>query len=120
MAFLICAAGGYSDGDISWPGGQSRGEAVARSKAEIVKCQVKESGVKIRCADIHKLQTERLESLPSEAEGSAHKGPLHNEYDSSDLCDANGNVAQFDMDSPYYSQHGGVGYVWNMAEGLFP
>ena len=50
-------------------------------------------------------------------EGSAHMGTLHNEYDSNDLYDANGNVAKFDMDSPYYSLHGGLGYVWNMAEG---
>ncbi|MDO4840592.1 MAG: autotransporter outer membrane beta-barrel domain-containing protein, partial [Desulfovibrionaceae bacterium] len=50
-------------------------------------------------------------------EGSAHMGTLHNEYDSNDLRDANGNVAKFDMDSPYYSLHGGLGYVWNMAEG---
>ncbi len=50
-------------------------------------------------------------------EGSAHMGTLHNEYDSNDLRDANGNVARFDMDSPYYSLHGGIGYVWNMAEG---
>ncbi len=50
-------------------------------------------------------------------EGSAHMGTLHNEYDSNDLYDRNGNVAKFDMDSPYYSLHGGLGYVWNMAEG---
>ena len=50
-------------------------------------------------------------------EGSAHMGSLHNEYDSNDLTDANGNVAKFDMDSPYYSLHGGLGYVWNFAEG---
>ena len=50
-------------------------------------------------------------------EGSAHMGTLHNEYDSNDLYDFNGNVAKFDMDSPYYSLHGGIGYVWNMAEG---
>ena len=50
-------------------------------------------------------------------EGSAHMGTLHNEYDSNDLTDLNGNVAKFDMDSPYYSLHGGLGYVWNMAEG---
>ena len=50
-------------------------------------------------------------------EGSAHMGTLHNEYDSNDLRDRNGNVAKFDMDSPYYSLHGGIGYVWNMAEG---
>ncbi|MDO4839404.1 MAG: autotransporter outer membrane beta-barrel domain-containing protein, partial [Desulfovibrionaceae bacterium] len=50
-------------------------------------------------------------------EGSAHMGTLHNEYDSNDLYDRNGNVAKFDMDSPYYSLHGGIGYVWNMAEG---
>ncbi len=51
------------------------------------------------------------------AEGSAHMGTLHNEYDSNDLVDSNGNVAKFDMDSPYYSLHGGLGYVWNFAEG---
>ncbi len=51
------------------------------------------------------------------AEGSAHMGTLHNEYDSNDLYDPNGNVAKFDMDSPYYSLHGGLGYVWNFAEG---
>ncbi|MDO4839712.1 MAG: autotransporter domain-containing protein [Desulfovibrionaceae bacterium] len=50
-------------------------------------------------------------------EGSAHMGTVHNEYDSNDLYDTNGNVAKFDMDSPYYSLHGGIGYVWNMAEG---
>ncbi len=50
-------------------------------------------------------------------EGSAHMGSLHNEYDSNDLYDSKGNVAKFDMDSPYYSLHGGLGYVWNMAEG---
>ena len=51
------------------------------------------------------------------AEGTAHMGALHNEYDSNDLADAHGNVARFDMDSPYYSLHAGAGYVWNMAEG---
>lgn len=50
-------------------------------------------------------------------EGSARMETLHNEYDSSDLCDANGNVARFDMDSLYYSLHGRLGFVWNMAEG---
>ncbi len=50
-------------------------------------------------------------------EGAAHMGSVHNEYDSNDLADAYGNVARFDMDSPYYSLHGGLGYVWNMAEG---
>ncbi len=51
------------------------------------------------------------------AEGSAHMGTIHNEFDSNDLRDAAGNVARFDMDSPYYSLHGGLGFVWNMAEG---
>ncbi|MDO4840366.1 MAG: autotransporter outer membrane beta-barrel domain-containing protein, partial [Desulfovibrionaceae bacterium] len=50
-------------------------------------------------------------------EGSAHMGTLHNEYDSSDLSDGYGRAAGFDMDSPYYSLHGGLGYLWNMAEG---
>ena len=51
------------------------------------------------------------------AEGSAHMGTLHNEYYSNDLVnEATGNIARFDMDSPYYSLHGGIGYVWNMAE----
>ncbi len=50
-------------------------------------------------------------------EGSAHMGTVHNEYDSSDLSDGYGRAAGFDMDSPYYSLHGGLGYVWNMAEG---
>ena len=50
-------------------------------------------------------------------EGSAHMGTVHNEYDSNDLRDASGNVAKFDMDSPYYSLHGGAGYVWNMGCG---
>ena len=49
-------------------------------------------------------------------EGSAHMGTLHNEYDSNDLTDVLGNVAKFDMDSPYYSLHGGLGYVWNITE----
>ncbi len=50
-------------------------------------------------------------------EGSAHMGTVHNEYDSSDLSDGYGRAAGFDMDSPYYSLHGGLGYLWNMAEG---
>ena len=50
-------------------------------------------------------------------EGSAHMGTLHNEYDSNDLTDFYGNSASFDMDSPYYSLHGGLGYVWNMGCG---
>ena len=50
-------------------------------------------------------------------EGSAHMGTVHNEYDSSDLAGSLGSVARLDMDSPYYSLHGGLGYVWNMAEG---
>ena len=50
-------------------------------------------------------------------EGSAHMGTVHNEYDSSDLSDNYGRAAGFDMDSPYYSLHGGIGYLWNMAEG---
>ena len=50
-------------------------------------------------------------------EGSAHMGTVHNEYDNSDLSDNYGRAAGFDMDSPYYSLHGGLGYLWNMAEG---
>ena len=50
------------------------------------------------------------------AEGSAHMGSLHNEYDTSDLRDRFGRSAGFDMDSPYYSLHGGIGYVWNITE----
>ncbi len=50
-------------------------------------------------------------------EGSAHMGTVHNEYDSSDVAGSLGSVARLDMDSPYYSLHGGLGYVWNMAEG---
>ncbi len=50
-------------------------------------------------------------------EGSAHLGTMHNEYDSNDLTDVFGNSAKFDMDSPYFSLHGGLGYVWNFAEG---
>ena len=49
-------------------------------------------------------------------QGSAHMGQLHNEYDSSDLRDVGGRIAKFDMDSPYYSLHGGLGYVWNITE----
>ncbi|MDO4839967.1 MAG: autotransporter outer membrane beta-barrel domain-containing protein, partial [Desulfovibrionaceae bacterium] len=49
-------------------------------------------------------------------EGSAHMGTLHNEYDSNDLTDLYGNVAKFDMDSPYYSLYGGIGYVWDITE----
>ncbi|MDO4839283.1 MAG: autotransporter outer membrane beta-barrel domain-containing protein [Desulfovibrionaceae bacterium] len=48
-------------------------------------------------------------------EGSAHMGSLHNEFDSNDV-EYKGRVAQFDMDSPYYSLHGGIGYVWNITE----
>ena len=43
-------------------------------------------------------------------------GQLHNEYDSNDFRDANGRVAKFDVDSPYFSLHGGLGYVWNITE----
>ncbi len=50
-------------------------------------------------------------------EGSAHMGTVHNEFDSNGFTDGFGNVAKFDMDSPYYSLHGGLGYVWNFAEG---
>ncbi len=50
-------------------------------------------------------------------EASGHMGSMHNEYDSNDLTNTSGRVASFDMDSPYYSLHGGLGYVWNMAEG---
>ena len=50
-------------------------------------------------------------------EGSAHMGQMHNEYESSDIRDANGRATEFDMDSPYFTLHGGLGYVWNVAEG---
>ena len=50
-------------------------------------------------------------------DGSAHMGTLHNEYDSNDLVHkVTGQVAKFDMDSPYYSLYGGIGYVWNITE----
>ncbi len=49
-------------------------------------------------------------------EGSAHMGNLHNEFDS-DLADSKGNIAKLDMDTPYYSLHGGLGYVWDITEG---
>ena len=48
--------------------------------------------------------------------GSAHMGQLHNEYDSEDLHDGHGRTSKFDLDSPYYSLHAGLGYIWNIAE----
>ena len=43
-------------------------------------------------------------------------GTLHNEYDSRDLTDVLGNVAKSEMDTPYYSLHGGIGYVWDITD----
>ena len=61
---------------------------------------------------------EFLETGPGHfyVEGSAHMGQLHNQYDSKDLQDAGGRIARFDLDSPYYSLHGGLGYVWDITE----
>ena len=49
-------------------------------------------------------------------EGSAHMGQMHNEYDTSDLRNKYGRAAGFDLDSPYYALHGGLGYVWNITD----
>ena len=61
---------------------------------------------------------EFLETGPGHfyVEGSGHMGTVHNEFSSNDLRNRAGRIAKFDMDSPYYSLHGGLGYVWNFAE----
>jgi autotransporter-associated beta strand protein len=49
-------------------------------------------------------------------EASARIGKIHNDYNSSDLRDANGRRADFDTGSPYYSLHAGLGYLWQLNE----
>ncbi|MDL2268049.1 autotransporter-associated beta strand repeat-containing protein, partial [Desulfovibrio sp. OttesenSCG-928-G15] len=50
------------------------------------------------------------------AEVSARAGKVHNDYDSSDLRDANGRTADYESSAPYYGLHLGAGYVWNINE----
>ncbi|MDR1832490.1 MAG: autotransporter outer membrane beta-barrel domain-containing protein [Fusobacteriaceae bacterium] len=49
-------------------------------------------------------------------EGSGRIGRLKDHYDSKDIKDALGNVAKYDLSSPYYGFHGGIGYVWYLNE----
>jgi hypothetical protein len=49
-------------------------------------------------------------------EASGRAGGLRNEYDSSDLRDAQGRRAEYDSSSTYYGFHLGTGYVWNLTE----
>ncbi len=50
------------------------------------------------------------------AEASARAGKTHNEYDSSDLRDAQGRKAEYDSDTPYYGLHVGAGYLWEIND----
>ena len=49
------------------------------------------------------------------AEASGRMGQTHNEYDSSDLRDAQGRTANYDSDAPYYGLHFGAGYIWELT-----
>lgn len=49
-------------------------------------------------------------------EGSGRMGGLYNSYENEDLRDAWGRSASYDTWAPYYSLHGGIGYVWNVSE----
>jgi len=49
-------------------------------------------------------------------EGSLRAGRLTTDFDSSDLCDANGNAVEYDTGASYTSFHVGLGYTFKMAE----
>jgi outer membrane autotransporter protein len=49
-------------------------------------------------------------------EASFRSGEIHNEYNSSDLRDPFGRIAEYDSSSAYYSFHLGTGYVFNITE----
>lgn len=49
-------------------------------------------------------------------EASARAGTVYNNYESSDLRDANGREASYDSTSAYYGLHLGTGYIWNITD----
>lgn len=52
-------------------------------------------------------------------EGSFRYGRLSSQWQSDDLHDAvSGRKAEYDLSTPYYGLHAGLGYVWDMTEDL--
>lgn len=52
-------------------------------------------------------------------EGSFRYGRLNSQWQSDDLHDAvNGRKAEYDLSTPYYGLHAGLGYVWELTESL--
>ncbi|MFT4300768.1 MAG: autotransporter domain-containing protein [Desulfovibrio sp.] len=49
-------------------------------------------------------------------EASGRAGNVYNNYESSDLRDANGREASYDSTSAYYGLHLGTGYIWNITD----
>lgn len=52
-------------------------------------------------------------------EGSFRYGRLNSQWQSDDLHDAvSGRKAEYDLSTPYYGLHAGLGYVWNLTDSL--
>ena len=52
-------------------------------------------------------------------EGSFRYGRLNSQWQSDDLHDAvSGRKAEYDLSTPYYGLHAGLGYVWELTESL--
>lgn len=52
-------------------------------------------------------------------EGSFRYGRLNSQWQSDDLHDAvSGRKAEYDLSTPYYGLHAGLGYVWDLTESL--
>jgi outer membrane autotransporter protein len=49
-------------------------------------------------------------------EGSGRIGGVRTEYSSSDLRDVNNRKAEYDISTPYYGAHAGLGYIWNFTD----
>lgn len=52
-------------------------------------------------------------------EGSFRYGRLNSQWQSDDLHDAvSGRKAEYDLSTPYYGLHAGLGYVWDLTDSL--
>ncbi len=56
-----------------------------------------------------------LRSLAREL-GSVRAGRANNEYESSDLRGPDGGHVEYEISTPYYGAHVGLGYVWNVTD----
>ena len=49
-------------------------------------------------------------------EGSLRTGHMDSAYGSTDVTDAQGNASSYDVGSPYYSAHIGLGHAWRLRQ----